>query len=580
MKKLKYIFIGGLLATTVSCTKGFLDINTSPNQPSKVTLTQLLSTTEQGLAYSMGFSASSARGAVGLTEVLAVYMHQVTVRESQDQYGATGDEFNINNCWSQFYSSQSTSTEILGFLENCEVMIRQGDQSGNAIYAGIGRVMKAYGLSQFVDVFADVPFSEANKFSTTGVRYPKFDKGQDIYPELLKMLDTAITNLNDASAANTLTPEADDVFYNGDTEKWTKLANTIKLKLYAQQRLVTDVSAQVNALLSSGNLISSTEESWMMNYSSNISPDDRNPGFNDYYATQRSHYMSPWFYEILKGYNKNIFTGIEDPRIPYYFYNQNTRTGRAQNRTDYRDSAFISILFGSQGPGRDGSQDRSMTVFGIYPVGGRFDDNYLNRTNNPVVVSSSTASGAAPLRLLTYADVLYIKAELQNVGIVAGDARATLQQAMDESFKMVDFVVNRANRGQNIPVLAGSATVQNYTNKILGVYDARNAAGKLEVIMTQKWIQSFGFSCDQYTDYRRTGYPVLFNPNDPSMAPAGLFQPPVLGDPSIAGQQPAVKVALGRNYPLSLPWPSSELNVNSNAPAQKTPDSYPVFWDK
>jgi hypothetical protein len=28
----------------------------------------------------------------------------------------------------------------------------------------------------------------------------------------------------------------------------------------------------------------------------------------------------------------------------------------------------------------------------------------------------------------------------------------------------------------------------------------------IEIIMTQKWISSFGSAVDQYTDYRRTGF--------------------------------------------------------------------------
>ncbi|CAL1521393.1 SusD/RagB family nutrient-binding outer membrane lipoprotein [Chitinophaga sp. MM2321] len=573
MKRLSYIFLvtGALL---VSCTKNFLDINTDPNNPTKASLSQLLPASEQGLSYAMGFT-NDARGARGLTEVLSVYVHQVTVRESQDQYGATGSQFDINNSWSDFYSAQSvaSSADYIGTLENLEVLLAQAQSQENHIYAGIARILKAYGYSQFVDAFADIPYSEANKFATAGIRYPKFDKGQDIYPQLFIQLDSAIADLS-ATSGNSLKPGADDLFYGGDPDLWIKLANSIKLKLYNQIRLTTDVSAKVNALITDGNLISSADESFMLLYGSSASPDDRNPGYSEYYATQKSHYQSPWFYEILKGLNKKLFTGIEDPRIPYYFFNQNDPTAAAQNGTDYRNNGFISILFGSVGPNRDKSQDNSMTVFGIYPVGGRYDD------GKPQVVNAASGTGAAPLRLLTYADVLYTKAELMNAGIVAGDAKATLEEALNESFAQVDFVVSRAKGAQSVPAIVGAKS-DAYINKILAYYDSRpTTAAKLEVIMTEKWIQSFGFSGDQYTDYRRTGYPVIFNPNDASQAPGGFFQPPINGDPSISGSQAAVKVVLGRKYPLSLPWPTNELNVNPNAPPQKAPDTTPVFWDK
>ncbi|MBV7533662.1 SusD/RagB family nutrient-binding outer membrane lipoprotein [Chitinophaga sp. sic0106] len=586
MKRICIILLGGLL-TTVGCTKGFLDINTDPNNPSQATSSQLLTASEQGLAYALGFS-NSGRGAIGFTEVLAVYMHQVTVRESQDQYGAQGDQFDINNAWTQFYSAQNSGFGFVGFLENTNVLIRQADEEQNHRFAGIGRILKAYGMSQMVDLFGDVPFTEANQFYLTKNGYPKFDDDAAIYPELLKMLDTAIGNLSQ-SGGNSLVPGSDDLFYGGNVDSWTRLAKSIKLKMLVQQRLIKNVSAEVSALFSD-KLISKLEQSFMMPYGPSNSPDDRNPGFNDYFATQRSHYVSPWFYSILKGYNPRIFTNIEDPRIPYYFYNQMTTTSVTpadSGKTDYRDSAFVSILFGSVGPNRDRSNDNGISVFGIYPVGGRYDDNYKNYNQNNQLniegVSSSDATGAAPLRLLTYADVLYLKAECINAGLIAGDARATLEAAIQESFLQVDYVATKANKNQTIPKLSGSAAETDYINKVLAFYDGRPTNNdKLEVIMTQKWIQSYGFSCDQYSDYRRTGFPILFNPNDPTQAPGGFYQPPIFGDPTSTEPnhvQPRVRVVLGRNYPLSLPYPADELNVNRNAPPQKQPDVSNVFWD-
>jgi hypothetical protein len=95
--------------------------------------------------------------------------------------------------------------------------------------------------------------------------------------------------------------------------------------------------------------------------------------------------------------------------------------------------------------------------------------------------------------------------------------------------------------------------------------------------MTQKWLSSFGSAVDQYTDYRRTGYPLMFDPNNPAMAPGGRVQPPVNGDP-INPPQESVPVELSVDYPLSLPWYTNELETNPNAPAQKNVSTYKVFW--
>jgi Susd and RagB outer membrane lipoprotein len=112
---------------------------------------------------------------------------------------------------------------------------------------------------------------------------------------------------------------------------------------------------------------------------------------------------------------------------------------------------------------------------------------------------------------------------------------------------------------------------------VLAEFDAGSAAKKLNVIITQKWIQSYGNEVDPYSDYRRTGYPVLFDPTNNAMAPGGFVQPPAAGDPFLATQKP-VPVLLSTTYPLTLPWVDDELETNPNAPAQKQPETYKPFW--
>src|SRR5690606_36324185 len=125
----------------------------------------------------------------------------------------------------------------------------------------------------------------------------------------------------------------------------------------------------------------------------------------------------------------------------------------------------------------------------------------------------------------------------------------------------------------NVP----SPAVADYIDGVMGEYDDGDMDKKRQIIMTQKWIQRFGSEVDPYTDYRRTGYPVLYDPRDPAMAPDGFAHPPPSGDPNQAVQKP-VPVIQSVPYPLSLPWVRDELQVNPNAAAQKKPETYKPFW--
>jgi hypothetical protein len=280
-------------------------------------------------------------------------------------------------------------------------------------------------------------------------------------------------------------------------------------------------------------------------------------------------------YEIMKGWNPNILNGISDPRIPYYIYNQKSAVGGSnptpENCTEYRDGGFITIWFGSNGNCRDGSNSQTYSLLGLYPAGGRYDDGAAKAVNTIGQVAAGT--GALPHQFITYADRLYIEAELINAGVISGDQRAKFSQALDESFLQMDNIITNyikpgsAGAPQTVPAIAPLASVTTYKNAVLAAFDAGTNAKKLEYIITEKWINRIENPVDNYTDYRRTGYPVLFSP-----APAGTVTTATSPDGKIT------PVQCDRLYPLSLPFNTNEIALNSNAPPQKVPETYKVFW--
>lgn len=382
-----------------------------------------------------------------------------------------------------------------------------------------------------------------------------------------------------ASGAGTIKPGTDDLYYGGNMDKWIRFANTFKLKLYNQIRSTPLFNAtDVAALIAENNFFQSNADDFEFKHTTTTSPSDERNRFYvaSYGSTQFSTYMSPWFYEILKGVNPNIHNGNPDPRMPYYFFNQLTAgefppdqgdPGTGNPKADYWDKAtgFFSIRFGSTGPWRDSSAENSYTYPGIFPCGGRYDDQQGG------VMDINGGTGKAPKRILTYDEFLYIKAELMLAGVMTGDAGAQLEAAINASFAKVDQVVANSGTTQDVPLLSGTTPVTAFVSGVMTEYAAGDAAKKLEIIMTQKWVATFGDPMDQYTDYRRTGYPVLANP---------------------LGASPEYQLNNGDDFPLidsqtvqnnpfqvSLFWPQTELNVNANAPSQKNATTYKIFWD-
>ncbi|MCW3073320.1 MAG: hypothetical protein JWP69_389 [Flaviaesturariibacter sp.] len=537
----------------VSCKK-FLDVNQNLNNPTpaSVQLSFVLSAAERNISNNLALGT-------GLGNTMAVYTHQITGRVAADRYGAG------SSGWEGLY----------GAISNLNVIINRGTAEKRFVYVGISKILKAYTFSMMVDVWGDVPYSEFDRFEE-GITQPKFDKGIEIYPKLIALIDEGIADLNNPTV-NPSKPGADDYIYKGNVTNWIKAANTIKLKLYTQVRLVQNVQAQVTALLASpATLINSHAESFMMPYGPIGATDDRHPAFGDYNATQRGGQLfSPWLYEIMKGRNATILNGLTDPRIPYYVYNQKSAPGGTnptpENCTDFRDGGFISILFGSNGSCRDGSNSQTYSLVGIYPSGGRYDDGAARSINS--IGAQNAGTGARPHEFITYADRLYLEAELIHAGLAPGDARLAFSKALDASFAHVDNVIvnfvkpGSAGAAQTVPAIATLPATTTYKAGVLAAYDAGNAAKKLEYIMTEKWINRIENPVDNYTDYRRTGYPVLFAP-----APEGNVT-------SVTGPNGVVTpVQNDRKYPWSLPFSATEIGLNSNAPPQKVPESFKVFW--
>jgi hypothetical protein len=514
-----------------ACEKDFLDINTDPKNPTDLPLTQILPSAETGLAFNLSMNIA------GLNAAASTFVHQL-VNFRVEEYVVDGTNF--QNAWSQ---SGGTYGLYSGTLKDLETVIEKGKAGNAPHFVGIAQVQKAYIFSILVDLFGDVPYSEAlkgNEFLT-----PKFDKDSEVYESVLKLLDESITNLT--ATTSSISPDNTNEFiYGGDRAKWVRLAKTIKLKMLNQIRLTRDVKAEMNALITEGNLILVAADDFQIRFGTSSSPENRNPGFVANYnaAAQRESWVSPFFYNVLKNSG--------DPRMPYYVYNQLTPTNNPANPTDYRDGRFVSRRFASQGPNKSFDQRNFQSLVGLFPVGGRYDDGAGGTgtlTNGP---------SDAHLRLLPSYMTKFILAEAALTVGTNGTPRTLLEEGIRAHFAKVNaYAATVPGSVQTVPQIP-AATINTYVNTVLANYDLATAAGKLEIIMTQKWIAGFGFGIDLYTDYRRTGYPVIPDPVTDA-------------DPETQSQ---------RTFPNRFPYPNSEISSNPKAPAQ--PDVYTtkIFWDK
>ena len=488
---IKLSLLSLLLLVSNGCKDDFFDINADPNSPTTAQLSQLLTNSEIAIAEAVGMGTS------GLSAALGVYTHQVTRRAALDRYNIQGNDFLINASWQLFYDIA---------FQDLRVMIDQGTAEDNMVYVGIAKLLKAYSYSIIVDVWGDVPFSEATQFPD--ISFPRFDDDATIYPALLDMIDEGIADMNNADAANTLVPGSDDVIYGGSVAAWQRFGKTLKLRMLNQVRgvgLITDAEDQIRALMMEGDLIDDNAQDFQLLFGPSQNPENRHPAFvSDYASANPIYYISIWFHQIMTGQNENIFTGLDDPRRPYYYTNQLTPGEAAQNPAEYiEDDGFLSIFFGSSCPNQAGNQASSQAAIGIFPCGGWYDDGSGRTVNN------TAGTGVVPERMLTNITKTFIEAELALAGVIDGDPKALLEEGILASFDKVNEVVAGTGTTQVVPTLESDSI---YVAAVLDAFDAGSQERKLEIILTQKWIANFGHNIDAYNDIRRTGYPKFMTP--------------------------------------------------------------------
>ena len=543
-RRYNYILAALVLCFAFSSCSDYLDINRDPNNPTDVSLALLLPYAEASIVGAVDNTAG------GLSSHTQTVMGQYTQRGFLNDYGLQPNDFAIIISWAQFYTEALTDLNLL---------IAKGTEEESWHYVGIAQVLEAYMFSVAVDLWGDVPFSEAGLGSENP--FPNYDSGADVYTGIFALLDEAIANFN-----KTAPLVSADLFYSGSPAKWRKLAKSLKLKLLNQVRLVQDVTTEATALVTEGDLILSVEDDWELPYGTSISPENRNPGYvQEWTAGGQFYYIDPYFFETMRGTDTffpggNIFQGISDPRIPYYFFNQLSTAddNLAQNPCAYCPSksgtAFLSIYAFSFNidPNEGFDQGRSQTVPGLYPMGGRFDDGNGGVAANASALTAGQVSGPGnvPQRLLTSFQTKYAMAELALAGNIPGDPRTYLQDAITDSFDKVNEVAPLGSA----PAIS-STDINNYTNAVLAVYDG--GGSELQVIITQKWIASFGYGIDSYNDFRRTGFPELHDGNTDNL----------------------VVTTRTRSFPVSFPHELQDLITNPNAPTQRVIAQDRVFWD-
>lgn len=399
----------------VGCNNFEEDININPNVPSQASGTQLIANAMLSLS---GLS-SSPQG-----EFMSQYL-------SETQY--------VN---ASLYPQSSTSFYgwYQGPLMNLQTVINAADELSGVEgpvpnQLAVAKILKSYYIWNLTDRWGDIPYTEALMGADNFT--PAYDSQESIYTDLFNVLDEASSQIVSGSITN-------DIMYNGDMTKWSKLANTLKMLMALRL-------SEVNPTLGKEKFAAAVQSGVLASNSDNLVFRHLADANNQNYWFGQLNQGREWW--AISSTLMDKMKPVGDPRLMVY--------GNA-NRTD---GDYTGLVFGE-------------TV--------DID------TEKYALLGDAITAQDAPVYLVTYAQVLFAKAEAAKLGwITGGDATAETNYNMAIEASMSQW-------GADTSMLADFMAQPEI---------AYSADMAIEQIATQRWVHLFMHGYEGWAEYRRTGYP-------------------------------------------------------------------------
>lgn len=485
MKTSKYLAAASALVLALgasACDEGLTEINENPNQPEQVPADNVF-------ASGVSSSVSRAFGAnfnMTLTALWAQHVAKIQYID-EDRYDLRDQAVNAH--WTGFYS---------GPLRDFQDVVNSGVATTRPNVEAQGLVMRSWLFQIMTDVWGDIPYSEALQgVGEKPIITPKYDSQEEVYAGILRDLKRANDIIGSGAALT-----SGDLVYEGNTNAWKRFANSLRLRAAMRLSQVNPTMARTEAAAAiAAGVFTSNEHNAMLRFTA-TAPSQSPLYLNQAgYGGQRDdHGVSATMVNRLKALN--------DPRLPVYAQPAplDKEYRGAQNGATDKEAAQINTI-------------SRLGTFFLRP------------------------DWAAPL--MTYAEVLFLRAEAAQRGYVAGDAGALYAAGIRASMEM--YGVSEAS----ITAYMAQPSV------------AFNAATGLNQIAQQKWIALFMNGPEAYAEVRRLNSPAL---------------------------TPASGSVIGARIPVRIFYPSNEESYNkTNLQAavarnggQGIPEGLltPVWWDK
>lgn len=437
------------------CTKDFDAINTDPLRGKDIAPGQQLA----AAAYYLSGGRETGYPDLFLFLPAVQYINGAEDMRAGSKY--IRDDFSNDRIWEIFYGKS--------IKQLTDLIIRCRDDSSKVNYVAAARILKAYIFSVITDAYGDVPYTEAGMAYHGHLYTPRYDRQQDIYRDLFKELAAAVAQFDDNQ------PRIDnDIVYNGNIDKWKRLANSLRLRLGMRLSRVDAVAArgQVQAAIGGG-VMQDDLDNFRMIHENAAYPDLRGNGLSQALHEEQTYLRSigcSTFVNYLKREN--------DPRLGALFVNRDEKGNDITALTNY-----LSIV-----PGLYWWDERADYTASNGAV--------ISHTSKYCALGPPFYQLSAPFLHMGYAEVQFLLAEAAVRGWISGDANTFYQQGIRAALRQLEVYPGME------PISAQRADAFTAAHQL-------NTSRALEQINMQKWVALFPNGYEAYANQRRSGWPLL-----------------------------------------------------------------------
>lgn len=474
---LKKSILAAAAVSISACTANYLEINSNPYEVSR----------DQMEADGYGLSAA-LNGMAGVV----ISTERNTAQFTDNLLGCTqGGYFGDTGSWattiSQFDATDDWTGVLLAsdqviplFYSNYTELKRITD---DPVPLAIADVLKVAVMHRVADTYGPIPYTQIGADGQIAVPY---DSEQTVYETMIRELGDAATTLYEYSSSSL--PATADYVYGGNVAKWARFANSLRMRL-AMRIINVDRDFATEAIKAAVD----TE-----NGAGVFVDNGDNATFAVFATYGNPMYSSAWYnpaqisgHQCLTGGESHASADItsymnayNDPRRPAYFID-----------SEWPGQQYCGVRRGIQRPA-------------INEAGHKY--------------SGINFTAQSPLVWMNAAEVSFLKAEAEavyGIDIPGGTAKDFYEKGISLSFQQYGVTGAESyisSNVQNVTVSYTDPWTEN--NENTRVEPVSGVPGVMwqdddkvqQRIITQKWIANWIIGHEAWSDYRRTGYPVLF----------------------------------------------------------------------